>query len=151
MIILTSPQKVDEILELRQPLRRKLFDLVKQDLVGCVHRVAPFRRYSLIDGGFATVCPSRWRTRGSQTVHQPGNGEYHSPIPKLVGGAGDSWFPTRDLDTKYPWRINAGWNELLLRYDLIRGKTAVSLRPVGKPETLRGLQFSATAPEAAKH
>ena len=44
MIIVTGAQKVYEILEFSQPLRGKLVDLVKQDLVGCVHQVVLFSK-----------------------------------------------------------------------------------------------------------
>jgi hypothetical protein len=53
------------------------------------------------------------------------------------------------IDGSQPVKLQAGWNELLLRFDYIWGDLVLSLRLDGKPETLWGLRFSATPPKAA--
>jgi hypothetical protein len=58
-----------------------------------------------LDDNFMPVPPGTYGVKG---IYMPARkweitGDYHSLIPKLVAGAGDSWFPTRDQDTKYPW------------------------------------------------
>jgi hypothetical protein len=63
-----------------------------------------------LDENYMPVPPGEYGVKG---IYMPARewkitGEYHSLIPKLVGGAGDSWFPTRAQDQKYPWLWGAG-------------------------------------------
>ena len=58
-----------------------------------------------LDENYMPVPPGSYGVKG---IYMPARkweitGEYHSLIPKLVAGVGDSWFPTRDQDTKFPW------------------------------------------------
>jgi len=68
-----------------------------------------------LDENYMPVPPGSYGVKG---IYMPARkweitGEYHSLIPKLVAGAGDSWFPTRDQDTKYPWLWAAGGRSML--------------------------------------
>jgi hypothetical protein len=63
-----------------------------------------------LDENYMPVPPGTYGVKG---IYMPARkwkitGEYHSLIPNLVLGAGDSWFPTRDQDNKCPWLWGAG-------------------------------------------
>lgn len=63
-----------------------------------------------LDDNYMPLPPGSYGVKG---IYMPAakwkiTGEYHSLIPNLVLGAGDSWFPTREQDNKYPWLWGAG-------------------------------------------
>jgi hypothetical protein len=63
-----------------------------------------------LDENYMPVPPGSYGVKG---IYMPARewkitGEHHSLIPKLVTGAGDSWYPTRDQDDKYPWLWGCG-------------------------------------------
>ncbi|MFA6290523.1 MAG: hypothetical protein WC637_02005, partial [Victivallales bacterium] len=63
-----------------------------------------------LDDNFMPVPPGTYGVKG---IFMPARkwditGEYHTMIPKVVLGAGDSWFPKREQDTKSPWIYGAG-------------------------------------------
>ncbi|MFZ2654037.1 MAG: hypothetical protein WAX69_03920 [Victivallales bacterium] len=63
-----------------------------------------------LDDNFMPIPPGDYGVKGIYMSAKKWEitGEYHTLIPKVVVGAGDSWFPKREEDTKFPWIYGAG-------------------------------------------
>ena len=68
-----------------------------------------------LDDNYMPLPPGTYGVKG---IYMPATqwkitGEYHSLTPKLLTGAGDSWFPARAQDDKYPWLWGAGFGPMM--------------------------------------
>jgi hypothetical protein len=68
-----------------------------------------------LDDNYMPVPPGTYAVKGIYMRARKWKitGEYHSLIPHVLAGVGDSWFPTRAQDDKYPWIWGAGFGPFM--------------------------------------